>query len=33
MRHKILDALRTYLGIGDVSGVIERDEIFVAESF
>ena len=33
MRHKILDTLRTYMGIGDVSGVIEMDETFVAESF
>lgn len=33
MRHRILDAVRTYMGIGDVSGVVEMDETFVAESF
>jgi hypothetical protein len=33
MRHKILDAIRTYMGIGDVYGVVEMDETFVAESF
>lgn len=33
MRHKILDAIRMFMGIGDVDGVIEMDETFVAESF
>lgn len=33
MRNKILDVLRIYMGIGDVSGVVEMDETFVAESF
>lgn len=33
MRHKILDAIRAYMGIGDVAGVVEMDETFVAESF
>ena len=27
-RHKILDALRLYIGIGAVSGVVEADETF-----
>jgi transposase-like protein len=33
MRYKILDAIRTYMGIGDIAGIIEMDETFVAESF
>ncbi len=33
MRHKLLDALRAYLGIGNVSGIIEMDETFLPESF
>lgn len=33
MRHKILDAVRIFMGIGDVDGVVEMDETFVAESF
>lgn len=33
MRHKILDAIRLYLGIGTLEGVIEMDETFFAESF
>lgn len=33
MRHKILDAIRIFMGIGDVDSVIEMDETFVAESF
>lgn len=33
MRHKILDAVRMFMGIGNVEGVVEMDETFVAESF
>lgn len=33
MRHKILTALRNYMGIDDLSGIIEMDETFFAESF
>ncbi|HHV60536.1 MAG TPA: IS1595 family transposase [Clostridiaceae bacterium] len=33
MRHKILDAVRTFMGIGSVEGIVEMDETFVAESF
>ena len=32
-RHKILDALRAYIGVGSVGGVIEVDELFFRESF
>ncbi|MBL4937800.1 IS1595 family transposase [Clostridium sp. YIM B02515] len=32
-RHKILDAIRAYMGIGNVGGVIEIDEAFLRESF
>jgi len=32
-RHKILDCIRSFLGIGSVEGVIEADEVFFAESF
>ena len=32
-RHKILDAIRVYMGIGSVGGVIEVDEAFFRESF
>lgn len=32
-RHKILDAVRVYMGIGAVGGVIEVDETFFRESF
>lgn len=33
MRHKILDAIRMFMGIGNIDGVIEMDETFIAESF
>ena len=33
MRHKILDCIGTFMGTGDVDGVVEMDEPFVAESF
>lgn len=33
MRHKILDCIRTFMGIGDVDGVVEMDETFVALSY
>jgi transposase-like protein len=32
-RHKILDAIRAYVGVGNVGGVIEADEVFFRESF
>ena len=32
-RHKFLDAIRVYMGIGNVGGVIEVDEAFFRESF
>lgn len=32
-RHKILDAIRLFMGIGSVGGVIEVDEVFFRESF
>lgn len=32
-RHKILDAIRVYIGVGSVGGVIEADEAFFRESF
>lgn len=32
-RHKILDAIRNYIGIGNVGGIIEADETFFRESF
>jgi hypothetical protein len=32
-RHKILNCISTFLGIGSVDGVIEADEVFFAESF
>lgn len=32
-RHKILDAVRAYMGIGAVGGVIEVDETFFRKSF
>ena len=32
-RHKFLDAIRVYIGIGHVGGVIEVDEAFFRESF
>lgn len=33
MRHRILDAIRIYIGIGHLDGVIEMDETYFAESF
>ena len=32
-RHKILDCIRAFFGVGSVEGVIEADEVFFAESF
>jgi transposase-like protein len=32
-RHKILDAIRAFMGVGNVGGVIEIDETFFRESF
>lgn len=32
-RHKILGALKSFIGVGSVEGVIEADETFFAESF
>ncbi len=31
MRHKLLDCIRTFMGIGNVDGVIEMDETFNKE--
>ena len=31
MRHKILDCIRSFMGVGDIDGVVEMDETFVAE--
>ena len=33
MRHRILDAIRLYIGIGHLEGVVEMDETYFAESF
>ncbi|MDF2989023.1 MAG: putative transposase [Eubacterium sp.] len=33
MRHKLLDAIRTYMGMGRLQGIVEMDETFFAESF
>ncbi len=33
MRHKVLDCIRAFMGIGDVDGIVEIDETFVAKSF
>ena len=33
MRHKILSALKTHIGIDYLGGVIEMDETLFAESF
>ena len=33
MRHKILDAITSFMDKGNVSGIIEMDETFLAESF
>ncbi|GIM28564.1 transposase [Clostridium polyendosporum] len=32
-RHKLLDAIRLFIGIGSVKGIVEADEIFLTESF
>ena len=32
-RHKILDFISTFLGKGNVDGVVEADEVFFSESF
>ncbi len=32
-RHKILDAIRMFLGVGHVEGIVEADETFFRESF
>lgn len=32
-RHKILNCISTFLGVGSVDGVIEADEVFFAEIF
>lgn len=33
MRHKVLDCIKAFMGVGDVDGVVEMDETFIAESF
>lgn len=33
MRHRLMDAVRNFMSIGNVSGVVEMDETFLAESF
>ena len=33
MRHRILDAIRPYIGMGHLEGVVEMDETYLAESF
>ena len=33
MRHKVLDCIRAFMGVGAVDGIVEMDETFVAESF
>lgn len=33
MRHKILDCIREFMGIGDVDGVVEMDETFIPLSY
>jgi transposase-like protein len=33
MRHRLLDAVRNFQGIGKVSGIVEMDETFLPESF
>lgn len=33
MRHRLLDAVRNFQGIGSVSGIVEMDETFLPESF
>ena len=33
MRHRILDSIRPYIGMGHLEGVVEMDETYFAESF
>lgn len=33
MRHKVLDCIRAFMGIGDVDGIVEMDETFVPISY
>lgn len=33
MHHRILDAIRPYIGIGPLEGVVEMDETYFVESF
>lgn len=33
MRHRLLDTVRNFQGIGKVSGIVEIDETFLPESF
>lgn len=33
MRHKILDCIREYIGVGTVKGIVEVDETFQAVSY
>ena len=33
MGHRILDAIRPYIGMGYLEGVVEMDETYIAESF
>lgn len=33
MRHKLLDCIREFMGIGDVDGVVEMDEVLIAQNF
>ena len=33
MRHKILDCIREFMGVGDVDGVVEMDETFIPLSY
>lgn len=33
MRHKILDCITEFMGIGDVEGVVEMDETFIPLSY
>lgn len=32
-RHKILDCIRAFFGVGSVEGIVEADEVFFAESY
>lgn len=33
IRHRLLDAVRNFQGVGEVSGIVEMDETFLPESF